>query len=314
MTIPRAGVASARGFRRRLLQQGWDPGELERILLVLSGLRQGAQVHHYQNRIDSIFDRFREKAGIQEAGIGHGHRRRCTAAGCDSGAVQRAHLLFDYLWNVKPRRFGAAYLLSEVVDNHLSPDPRRRVGNCIGLTSLFAVLAIRAGLEVRLLVGDDHLLCRLKTPHGSVDIDPTDPEGFDTGWRGRSYLEREIGLLVASVLNTRALSHAAADRPRPALLDYNTALQLDSGYANAYNNRANLYRQLGWLRRAEADYTRALWCRSDFQEAFCNRGMVREMLGDLPGAAADYQRAARLDPEDPLARSLWGRFHRPPGD
>ena len=127
---------------------------LEEVLLVLSGLKTDDEIRSYQYKIDDILGRFQNKCG-KENPFNHSklplylHR---SIAQC----------LFEYLWISKPKRFGEYFLLTDVIDAQLDPDVHRPIGTCVGLTSLFSVLGLRAGLHLSLLVDSEHLLSRLR--------------------------------------------------------------------------------------------------------------------------------------------------------
>ena len=209
--------------------------------------------------------------------------------------------LFEYLWNSKPRRFGEPFLLAEVVEAQRDADGHRPVGNCVGLTSLFSVLGLRAGLRLSLLVGAHHVLNRLRVGDRFLDLDHTDPLGFDCRI-GEGFRELPLQALTASVLNCRGLRRERSGRFEAALQDYDMAVRIRPDYANAYNNRGNMKYRLGELDGAVRDYGEAVRLNPSFAEAFCNRGMARHRLGDFEGARHDYVKALALDPADEDAR------------
>ncbi len=261
---------------------------LESALLVISGCTTTQGMTACRGKIDAIFRRFAEK---------------CTALGQSGTSVPPVYRhadiardLFEYLWTSKPRRFGKAFLLAEVVDAHLDPDPHRPVGNCVGLTSLFSVLALRAGLKLSALVSPDHLLSRLHAGEDAIDLDHTDPQGFDCRATG-DFHEFPLWTLVANVLNCRGLAHECAGNASAARSDYERAIQINPSYANAWNNRGNTRAALGDLSGAVEDYSEAIRIRPGFFEAYCNRGMARQRLGRLELACEDYRASLELRPD-----------------
>jgi tetratricopeptide (TPR) repeat protein/V8-like Glu-specific endopeptidase len=87
-----------------------------------------------------------------------------------------------------------------------------------------------------------------------------------------------------------------------ALADYDRAIQLNSKYAEAYNNRGNLrYTQLKNFQGALADYNKAITLRPDSILAYVNRGNLRaDKFNDIKGAIADYDKSLALDDDDYL--------------
>jgi tetratricopeptide (TPR) repeat protein len=266
---------------------------VEGALLVLSGLKTGEEIRSYQQKIDEIYNRFQEK--------------------CNSGSISDqtkpslylhrtiAKCLFEYLWISKPKRFGECFLLTDVIDAQLNTDVNHLVGTCVGLTSLYSVLGVRAGLNLSLLVASDHLLSRLRVGEQSVDIDHTDPQGFDCH-KSEGFHEYSLLALTANVLNSRGLRHESHREFTAAMADYQKAILLNPKYANAFNNRGNMRFRDGDMEAAIADYTEAIRLNSCFFEAYCNRGMARQWLGRHEEARRDYHMAMSTNSEYSDAR------------
>jgi tetratricopeptide (TPR) repeat protein len=270
------------------------PVSLESALLVLSGLKTDAEIRSYQHKIDSIFTRFANK--------------------CDTSILARqpkpplywhrtiAQTLFEYLWNSKPKRFGEYFLLTDVVDAQLNPDVHSVVGNCVGLTSLYSVLGLRAGLNLTLLVASDHLLSRLRIGQQSIDIDHTDPQAFDCR-ECVDLHEFPLITLTANVINSRGLKNQARCQMAAAKADYEKAILINPEYANAFNNRGNIRFGDEELEGAIADYTEAIRLSPGFCEAYCNRGIAKHRLGRYDEAHRDYRLAMRINADYADARA-----------
>jgi tetratricopeptide (TPR) repeat protein len=74
------------------------------------------------------------------------------------------------------------------------------------------------------------------------------------------------------------------------------ALRIDSGVAEAHNNRGNALRELKRFDEALASYDRAIELNSEFGEAFYNRGKALLELKRLDDALASYDKAIALRP------------------
>jgi tetratricopeptide (TPR) repeat protein len=258
------------------------PDSIERALLVLSGLKTEAEIRSYQHKIDDIFGRFLNKCN-------------CQYLLEQSGAPLYLHrslakCLFEYLWNSKPKRFGESFLLAEVVDAQLDSNVNRLVGTCVGLTSLYSVLGLRAGLNLSLLVALDHLLSRLRVGQQTIDMDHTDPQGFACR-NGDGFREFPLWTLTANVLNSRGLKNEASGQFAAAKADYQKAILANAKYANAYNNRGNMRFWDEEIEAAIADYSEAIRLHPGFCEAYCNRGMAEHRLGRYAEARQDYNMA-----------------------
>lgn len=264
------------------------PVSLERALLVLSGLKTDAEFRSYQLKIDEIYGRFLKRCdnkspSDQSRPPSYWHR-------------PIAKRLFEYLWNSKPKRYGEFYLLTHVVDAQLNPSVHQSVGTCVGLTSLYSILGLRSGLNLSLLGALDHLLTRLRVGHQIIDIDHTDPQGFEgRNWKG--FREFPLLTLTANVLNSRGLSNEKAGNFAAAKADYQKAIFVNPEYANAHNNRGNMRFRDEDMEGAIVDYTEAIRLASGFWEAYCNRGMANQRLGRHPEARQDYCTALSKNPE-----------------
>jgi tetratricopeptide (TPR) repeat protein len=263
---------------------------LERGLLIISGLQTEREIETYSQKLDRIYEGFIE---------------RLTAKNPLSLSSTRNHLtrtmaewLFEHLWNTKPRRCNSNFLLTDVIDAHLSSYVNQKVGSCVGLTSLYTVLGLREGLNLTILVSGSHLLNRLRIDSAhSCNIDNTDPLGFDCSINEEEFREYPPIKLVANVLNSRGMAWERVDDLEKAREDYDKAIEVNPDYANAYNNRGNIKAKQKKYAEATTDYNRAIYLNGRFSEAYCNRGMARENLGDFAGAVKDFDRAIELAPK-----------------
>lgn len=269
------------------------PVSLERALLVLSGLKTDEEIRSYQHKIDDIWSRFLSK---------------CKNMGLSDQSRPPSYLhepigkcLFEYLWSSKPKRFGECFFLTDVVDAQLNSDVHRSVGTCVGLTSLYSVLGLRAGLDLSVLVALDHLLSRLRVGEQTIDIDHTDPQGFDCLNR-EGFREFPLLTLTANVLNSRGLRNERSGKFMAAEADYQKAVLANPEYANAYNNRGNMRFRDEDIHGAIADYSEAIRLNPCFCEAWCNRGMAKHRLGRYDEARQDYNMAMSTNSEYSDAR------------
>ncbi len=269
------------------------PVSLEKALLVVSGLKTDKEIRSCQTKIDLIYGRFLGKCGDMSLS------GRSTPPAYLHPSIAKA--LFEYLWTSKPKRFGESFLLTDVVDAQLDPDVHRPVGTCVGLTSLYSVLALRAGLDLFVLSGLDHLRTGLRVGRRTIDIDHTDPQGFDCP-KLEEFREFPMLTLTANVLNSRGLRSELIGDHAAAGADYRKAVLINPQYASAFNNRANMKFRGGDVEGAIGDYTEAIRLAPGFCEAYCNRAMAGQRLGRYDDARRDYNTAIALEPEYKDAR------------
>ena len=89
--------------------------------------------------------------------------------------------------------------------------------------------------------------------------------------------------------------------PEEALADFNKAISLDPNYAQAYANRALLYRQTGKPDLALADYNKALSIDGNYVPAYLGRGIIYREQGHSALALADFNKAIALKPDNAQA-------------
>ena len=262
---------------------------LEWSLLVLSGLSVERDLGEYRRRLDTIHEGYLRSLASRFP-IGVAPRREHTA-------YLRAQALFDYLWNAKPRRCDGNVLLTEVIDGHLSPDPGRYVGSCVGLTSLYTVLGLREDLRLTVLTNGSHVLNRLTIDERTCNIENTDPLGFACDLPDSSFTEYPAVMILAHVLNSRGLAREKANEFAAAEKDYTKAIHLNPAYAAAHNNRGIVR----FLRQdhasALADYERAIELDPGSIEARFNSGLVKIHMGRHSEAIEDFNRVLAIDGE-----------------
>ena len=82
-----------------------------------------------------------------------------------------------------------------------------------------------------------------------------------------------------------------------AIQDYDAAIALNREYAEAYNNRGNAYYHKGELDTAIQDYNAAIALNREYAEAYNNRGAAYYHKGELDTAIQDYTKAINLNPK-----------------
>ncbi|MGE5311842.1 MAG: tetratricopeptide repeat protein [Nitrospirota bacterium] len=261
---------------------------LERSLLLISGLSADREIGNYRRKLDTIHEAYLTSF-VSRFPIGAPPRREYTA-------FLRAQGLFEYLWNVKPRRCDGNVLLKDVIDAHLNPDPGQPVGSCVGLTSLYTVLGLREGFRLTVLTNGSHVLNRLASDEETCNIENTDPLGFACDLPNGSFVEYPAVMIVAHVLNGRGLAREKANDLAAAQGDYTKAIRLNPAYATAYNNRGTIWFFRQDYGSALADYERAIELDRRMIEALFNRGLARIHAGSYKGAADDFDRVLRIDP------------------
>jgi len=90
-----------------------------------------------------------------------------------------------------------------------------------------------------------------------------------------------------------------------AIADYTQALELNSSYLGAYNNRGMARSAQGNFDGAIADYSTAIKMKPAYVEAYFNRGTAEFLQGNFDAAIADFSKTLELKPDQQAAC-----FHR----
>jgi len=95
-------------------------------------------------------------------------------------------------------------------------------------------------------------------------------------------------------------------QPNEAIKNYNKAIQIQPDYAEAYNNRGNILKDLVKPNEAIKNYNKAIQIKPDYAEAYSNLGVSLQELGRLDEAIKNYQKAIQLKPDYAEAYSNFG--------
>jgi len=96
--------------------------------------------------------------------------------------------------------------------------------------------------------------------------------------------------------NNLGVEHIHRGEIIQAISDFNHAIDVDPGYASAYNNRAGIYDKWGNFTQSLADYNTAIKIAPRYAEAYYNRGTTYAERGLFTQAMSDYNKAIDIDP------------------
>ena len=214
--------------------------------LVTSGIRTSRKLDRYLSRIDKL---------CQLLGV--------AITGKDE--LEKARGIFDWLWQTKPNRSERLgnFRLTEVIDAQLDPNVEK-VGNCLGLTILYNVLAQRFSLKVKAIHVEDalcpgpHVFSILETARGNIDVENIFPNGFDFK-RHLDNPQRTIWgdtELIADIYHSTGNKFFEQGKHEDAVQSYSKAILLNPKYTKAYLNRALGLFLLGRDEEAKKDLER----------------------------------------------------------
>ena len=99
-----------------------------------------------------------------------------------------------------------------------------------------------------------------------------------------------------------------------AITKYNDTLKLKPNLDWAYNNRGNVYSQLGNYKQAITDYNKAIEIDPQNDIAYYNCGLVYRKLGEIQRAITNYTKAIEINPQNAEAYNNIGLAYSSLGD
>jgi tetratricopeptide (TPR) repeat protein len=176
--------------------------------------------------------------------------------------LKKAEAIFDWLWAKKPNRYQyqGNFRLQDVLTAQLDPNVET-VGNCLGLTVLYNVLAQRCGLDMKAVYLEEahgrlsHVFSTFVTGNTTTDIDNIFPFGFDF----KDHLDNPQRVLwgnsdlIADIYHSIGWALHEQGRLEGAVFNYSKAIRLNPKYAKAYLNRGIALSMLGREEEARKD-------------------------------------------------------------
>jgi tetratricopeptide (TPR) repeat protein len=177
--------------------------------------------------------------------------------------LEKAEALFNWLWEKKHNRSERQgnFKFTEVIDAQLDPQVEK-VGNCLGLTVLYNVLARRLGLKTKAIHVEDafgqgpHVFSILYTGQAAIDIENIFPNGFDFKGHLNNPHRTVWGdiELIADIFHSTGNTYFEQRELEEAVLSYSKAIKLNPNYTRAYLNRALALFMLGRTEEARQDF------------------------------------------------------------
>ena len=127
----------------------------------------------------------------------------------------------------------------------------------------------------------------------------SDLHGFirSQGTHESAYAEFYRGLACGDKVIKATTDEEEQREYEKSIVHYTKAIELKSGFSEAYYNRGNAYRERGDFENAIEDYNTAIKLKSDYAEAHYKRGNVYTRKEDYDNAIEDYNTAIKLKPD-----------------
>ena len=153
------------------------------------------------------------------------------------------------------------------------------------LEAMWRSLAMKSGVETAVME--------------ALKIDP-EHQGAQLFFRNMVLAKREAPGRAANATEyvKRGIRFAQLGEPDKAIAEFEAALRLEPGFADAHSNLGVIYHQKGWTERAIAEFETAIELRGPFPEALYNLGRAYESQGMVEEAVAAYEEAVALRPDN----------------
>ena len=97
--------------------------------------------------------------------------------------------------------------------------------------------------------------------------------------------------------NNRGNAYSKRRRFDLAIIDYNSAIEMDTNYADAYHNRGNTYYRMHEYNKAILDFNKSIALDGDDAESYISRGATYLRKGVYEKAVDDFKMTLELDPD-----------------
>jgi len=241
--------------------------------------------------------------------------------------------LREFLWsNGNARAENLIHQLDQVIDNQLKyfKDPNTKVGNCLGLTTLFSTLSFRKGIPVEVVQVNDKISFHIFNKFDKKRIENTNYLGINDK-QYKTYKVGSVDDLILSLLINTAYEYDKKNNIPKAIEFLNKALEHDPDDGELQNKLATIYLHNGkmdeaikWYEKAiineplrdnslhnlgvayllKKDYLKAIkyikfaiQVNSKQAEFYSNLGFAYEKINMFQEAYDNYQEALKLDPK-----------------
>lgn len=249
--------------------------DIERASLIVSGCDTEETVGIYRQKIQTLDNMFQEYA---------------EARAVPSDMLSVGMALHGFLWRKRMSRAKKEmYKLTECVDAQFSWW-KRKIGNCLGLTSLYACLGTRRGLDLNIRANENHILPVLNAYGNQIIVETTRRYGFlakmdetESKFYGK-LKQNKLLFIIASMLNSRGKAKMFIRNLNEAIEDFSHAMEIIHDYPAAYSNRGLAKIASGRYKEALTDFDMALDICPEDSGAYFGICLTKKKIGDQKGA------------------------------
>ncbi|MBU2612296.1 MAG: tetratricopeptide repeat protein [Nanoarchaeota archaeon] len=269
---------------------------LEESLLIVSGADSREKLEKYKNRIGYLHKKYQNRLVKKDSCsktrtlvkfVGNGKKRFRGREGDISN---------DYLTNVINRKIW-----------------RHKIGNCLGLSELAAVVGLREGLDLGCLLFPGHISLFLKNGAERINLETTIKSGFNFKYGNSKESKEEDSLLTEERIEV-LLPVLLGDRGYLSynLKDLDKAIDLfqDSDF---YRWRGILFEENGKISEAIENYKKSIQIKP-YHKSYFNLGSLLLEKNKLDEALENFNKCILKCPTHPLALIDRGVVHSKKGN
>jgi tetratricopeptide (TPR) repeat protein len=288
--------------------------DLERALLIVSGIKTEEEVDEYVAKLDVLEWKFEDYL----------HRKENSLLGKISSFLEegifgpkstehkKANVLHKFLWKKKRKRYKEGFEgLDEVINSQLSN--KKPIGNCLSLTSLYSVLALRADLDVSILLSKNHILSRVLFEYPNyVNCENTEKDGFnDKVWRTRFKEKDKKDLIILTIDANLSLGF----KEKKSIIEtYDEMIKINPGLEILYHNRGVFKICNRDFKGAIRDFNKHIILRPGCEKAHYNLAKAKIRMGDLSEATKECNKSLRINHRDASSYQQLGLIKERLGD
>lgn len=289
------------GLEDKLIQsieRGKDFDTAE-ALLIASGIDSEQTITSYKEKLNQIASDFATKLRAQLGGTLFDElEAKHPNLSRDSEALM-GFKLHEYFFESKPKRYNSNFLFQEVIDAQLSDS--ERVGNCVGLVSLFHTVGEIIGIRTVPVLTNDHIYLQQETDKGNrVTIETTLPEGYDYKRSEEGKVGNKLNM-ICSVYNSRVINSKGKEE-RAKLID--VWMRINPQDPRPYAYRAMDFIGVKDYESAEQHFRKAIDLNMQGAAYFAGYAGCLFQKRDLEHARFFAEHSLKLKPDLQYARDL----------
>ncbi len=267
--------------------------DIEKALLAYSGVHDEQAINDYKSKLDRIDKQIEDY--IDSKGIKLNEQEKVAKA------------IYEFLRKDKKEWYTnceRSSYIDFVIDRQSAKDPEAPVGNCVGMTTLYCLLASRFGIETKVIRDGSHIACKVLVPSKfgkkTIYVENTLKSNKGFGHKDNINLY-ECGehALLSTLLINRAMHRSFGKNYLAKLDDETKANEIMPDDPITLTNMSYTLEKLGFLEEAVEAAEKGTRCKVQMRLAYDMNGRLNMKRKDFAKAIENYSKAISLDKKNP---------------